>query len=427
MTKDHWKALGGFGIITLLLLLCGLAAAAPAKATEPNCQTFDRTPFYSGAMTQTKGDVTITLGTQYQAGRDWRVSTPAGFVVGEITIRSNGGEQSLTGQTTLNGDYGSDVEWATICVYPEDTGETVTRDWWLPNGGTPENVTWPQPVYTDQTCGWVQRDTYKYGTAQQRAIVDALDDDGLLSKGEDSSVYIDHDWVRIHGCVPTKPVDPEPRTKVTDRCQDAARITDYYVQTYALVDNVWVLGPEKWDHKTVEPLSADQCGYTPQTWDKVTVRCEPNKNYVFTDHYVKNWSYDKVRKSWVLDTKWTWLSKDRTDATEAQCPVVTDPEEEPSPTPTEPEPTPTTPVEQPTTSPSPTTPSPSETSTSVSLPSSVSPQPTSNVTSENSPKPSVTSTKAELAWTGTSTLPWALGALALIGVGVWMKWRARNA
>jgi len=78
------------------------------------CQTFERTPFYSGAMSQTQGIVTVTLKTRYQAGSNWIVSSTG--TLGRITMLSNGVVSERTGQTLLNGDYGSDIVWATICA-----------------------------------------------------------------------------------------------------------------------------------------------------------------------------------------------------------------------------------------------------------------------------------------------------------------------
>lgn len=75
---------------------------------------------------------------------------------------------------------------------------TTTRQWhipgsesWGPSGKPgaydfarifPKSDTYKhgrQVVYTGQ-CGWSQRDTYLYGTAEQKKAVDALDDDGVL-------------------------------------------------------------------------------------------------------------------------------------------------------------------------------------------------------------------------------------------------------
>lgn len=73
---------------------------------------------------------------------------------------------------------------------PVVTPETKTLKWLLPNGGTPDNVTWPQPVFDAQTipCGetvWVQVDVYPYTSESDKTRTDALDDDGFLLQGED--------------------------------------------------------------------------------------------------------------------------------------------------------------------------------------------------------------------------------------------------
>lgn len=326
--QDVWKALGGAAIVTLLLFLCGLAAAAPARAggsdsPAPYTVNEQGITLPQGQIFQAHGHVNIkTDQGPKNIHFDPNNNQPGGVWIGKSSI-----PWSAFG---LTGDFC--VSWVQMAQYNEhfgeggqspvcvlvDTGETVTRDWWLPNDGTPDNVTWPQPVYTNQTCGWVQRDTYKYGTAQQRAIVDALDDDGVLTNAaEDAPVYISHTWVQIGGC-------PQP---------------------------------------------------TP-------------------------------------------------------TPTPTQPGEEPSPTtPANPTPTPTQPSTEP-------TPTPEPPVTEPALPpSSASPQPTLDEPSDEPLKPSVVSTqgpvqdvtRTELARTGTSPLPWALGALALIGGGAWMKWRSKNA
>ena len=73
---------------------------------------------------------------------------------------------------------------------PVVTPVTKTLKWTLPNGGTPDNVTWPQPVFNAETipCGetvWVQADVYPYTSESDKARTDALDDDGVLTQGED--------------------------------------------------------------------------------------------------------------------------------------------------------------------------------------------------------------------------------------------------
>jgi len=148
------KLLAAVSAIALTLGMVAVTAGPAAATTEETCHTFDRQPFYSGAMSQTKGTVTVTLSTQYQAGRDWNLSS-SGDPLGTITIRSNGGTQDRTGQTLLNGDYNSDIEWATICTKPApppppvDPTPYVLVAWAMPTA--PVNLTtptWPQAFFT---------------------------------------------------------------------------------------------------------------------------------------------------------------------------------------------------------------------------------------------------------------------------------------
>lgn len=88
---------------------------------------------------------------------------------------------------------------------------TTEMGWVLPDGGTADNVTWPQPVYDPNALACeevvtVQWDTYPYGTDEERARTDALDDDGILSYGED------HGWaMEWRFTVETGPAcEPEP-------------------------------------------------------------------------------------------------------------------------------------------------------------------------------------------------------------------------
>ncbi len=144
--------------VTALALSLGVVAltAAPAAATDEACQTFDRQPFYNGAISQTKGTVTVTLSTQYQAGRDWNI-TSSGDPLGTITIRSNGATQDRTGLTLLNGDFNSDIEGATICTTPAaptpltppvDLTPYVLVAWAMPFWAGPTTPTWGQTYVT---------------------------------------------------------------------------------------------------------------------------------------------------------------------------------------------------------------------------------------------------------------------------------------
>lgn len=69
--------------------------------------------------------------------------------------------------------------------------QIATARWILPNGGTADNVTWPQALATQEAldailCGetvTIQVDDYPYGTAAEKARTDALGD--VLEQGED--------------------------------------------------------------------------------------------------------------------------------------------------------------------------------------------------------------------------------------------------
>lgn len=87
---------------------------------------------------------------------------------------------------------------------PVDTGATKTLQWLLPDGGTADNVTWPQTPYTGQlpecdTSLTIQVDVYRYGTPAQVALVDSFDDDGFLMQGEDYSSTISWSFITLTG------------------------------------------------------------------------------------------------------------------------------------------------------------------------------------------------------------------------------------
>lgn len=94
-------------------------------------------------------------------------------------------------------------------VEPEtETPAPVTTEvyWSLPNGGTPDNVTWPQPLAGPDAlaCGvWYQVDTYDL------TDVPNLTADGKLDAGEDASVVISWRFV-FGGDCPVIAPKPEP-------------------------------------------------------------------------------------------------------------------------------------------------------------------------------------------------------------------------
>jgi hypothetical protein len=81
-------------------------------------------------------------------------------------------------------------------VQTQKPDATKTMRWILPDGGTAQNVTWPQAEATDanlaalkcETTVTIQVDVYKYSTREQKATVDGLNKDGVLTNGEDHSV-----------------------------------------------------------------------------------------------------------------------------------------------------------------------------------------------------------------------------------------------
>lgn len=93
---------------------------------------------------------------------------------------------------------------------------TKTLTWAFPDGGTPETAVWPQTVFNPASvpCGtslWLQVDVYAYTTPEEQAAVDALDDDGVLTRGEDYGLVISWTFEQYTApaCEPEPPVTPE--------------------------------------------------------------------------------------------------------------------------------------------------------------------------------------------------------------------------
>lgn len=101
------------------------------------------------------------------------------------------------------------------CAAPE----TVEIFWTLPNGGTPDNVTWPQPYAgTQDQCGvWYQADTYLKSEAENYTA------DGILTLGEDYQSATQRgaiSWRFVYGgdCpVVVVPPKPQVTTDVSQR------------------------------------------------------------------------------------------------------------------------------------------------------------------------------------------------------------------
>ncbi|MGL4178307.1 MAG: LPXTG cell wall anchor domain-containing protein [Dermatophilaceae bacterium] len=96
-------------------------------------------------------------------------------------------------------------------------GECKVLAWHLQPG---DDWDTPAPERFDQTpatsphpCRWTQVDLYRYGTEDQKSVVDGLDDDGFLQwidgKAEDSAVYLRSDHIPPTGCATSSP-SPTP-------------------------------------------------------------------------------------------------------------------------------------------------------------------------------------------------------------------------
>ncbi len=420
------KILAFVATVVLVLLSVG---TAQATGPDPTCQTFDR-----GTLTwDWNREVTVpwTGGTLVKPAGGHNAIKVTGTPV-KITIVSNGGTQDRTGQTVLNGDYGSDIQSVTLCAKPIDPILTETYSWRLPNGGTQSNVTWPQPlvgvgVLTPSECAVTyQVDTYR-GTRTQ---IDSVVSDGvLLNSGEDSSIYVSHEWTYGGDCPVVVP-DPQyrERTEIGEWSADTLNCTE---SVWTRTRDAFTISERSEDAgvtwietgrtntpatETVRQATAQECGIRP------VVPTLPEPEY--TTWVDGTWGCDDTT---VVQTRtridytqpefdefsWTWPNTTPSEpVTETQTRDLTESEMTVCPTPTP----------EPATGPDQTISAPSSRPPGIgSVASSVSPHPTLNGSSDNSSKPS------ELAHTGTRALPWALGALALIGGGAWLVWRKRNA
>ena len=130
-----------------------------------------------------------------------------------VTICHNGHEITVDDNALKAHLAHGDSLGACAPLPPAENPTPVTKSmrWFLPDGGTPQNVTWPQPILAGQCGGWVQVDVYPYATDDDRARTDALDDDGVLSYGEDHGWAISWSFEQTPACVEPEPTpDPEP-------------------------------------------------------------------------------------------------------------------------------------------------------------------------------------------------------------------------
>lgn len=133
------------------------------------------------------------------------------------------------------------ILWPTPASATNDRA-TKTMSWVLPGGGTAENVTWPQALYTGQepACGesfTLQNDIYKYYTPEQIALVDSLDDDGVLTKGEDYPVIKSWTYSVVEGPECQTLVTPATPTYTPPTCDSLGVITAPDTTDYSWVWN----------------------------------------------------------------------------------------------------------------------------------------------------------------------------------------------
>lgn len=121
---------------------------------------------------------------------------------------------------------------------------------------------------------------------------------------EDPDACEDLDGIQPEGTRCEAP-PTETRDKISERCEWGKRVIHHFETTYSWNGSEWV-GTEKWVGKDDEPLTAEECGHTPETHDKTTYRCAGGVKVVH--HYVRNWIF--VNKAWVLGPK-EWVGKDK--------------------------------------------------------------------------------------------------------------------
>lgn len=160
-----------------------------------------------------------------------------------------------------------------------------TIRWVLPDGGTPDNVTWPQPIASDANlaaipCGttaWLQVDVYPYQSEKDKKRTDRLADDGILTYGEDHGWALSWSFEKYDAprCVPVQPADDVAKSTVTGdfACGDTT-VTDTTTTTttpYVWDEAAWawVAGQQTTAATsavrdlTVDELASLECEVTP--------------------------------------------------------------------------------------------------------------------------------------------------------------------
>ena len=107
------------------------------------------------------------------------------------------------GTTSPEGSSSSPTTGPLVQPKPWTEPETSEVYWAMPNGGTPDAVTWPQTLAAADalTCGvWYQVDTYP------TSAIPALTADGILTDGEDHAVV--KSWRFVYGGDCPAPANP---------------------------------------------------------------------------------------------------------------------------------------------------------------------------------------------------------------------------
>lgn len=375
--KDFFKALGGFAIVSLLLFLCALAAAAPANAnnTNINCTTAWLEPHRALVngdhinIDTSQGQRNAYVDRNISGGWDTlglRINTGSGQIAVPLTE-----QQVKSGRLTF--DFGQYLTGQYVVQWAQFNNSYFNQDRKpgnFLNCGQPE----PQDRTRTETSQW-QTETLN---CTDRAWTQVRDVFTVTERSTDGGKT----WTETG-----RTNNPETKVVREATAKDCGIIPD----PTPLPDPVysdWVDGTWKCDDTTVTQTRT-RIDYSQPPFDEAT------------------WTWPAVAPGTpVTETQ----TRDLTNEEMTQCPDPLDPTV----------PTPSTPTTDPTTGPStsPTTPAGPRATPSVAP---TAPEPTP-VVSETTTDFSGSS----LAHTGSSPLAWTLGALAMIGVGAWMKWRKRN-
>lgn len=212
----------GLGAILSCSSVLGIGTLANADEASSNSE--GGTSSVSTAPTPTPSIPTTPAPSQEAQSIPTTTMESTAVTVGtdQSTASNQPTENTDVGQSTIptpeeKSGTSSPTETATIISTARTDTETVEVFWAMPNGGTPDNVTWPQALATNQDqCGvWYQADTYLTTEAEN------FTSDSVLNLGED--YQNDHQrgaisWRFVYGgdC----PVIPEKPPVTTETIDD---------------------------------------------------------------------------------------------------------------------------------------------------------------------------------------------------------------